>query len=54
MTKWEYRWESVDYKRAADIGVLNNLGHDGWEVAGMTAVPRSDNQLVLLKRAAKE
>ena len=50
-TTWEYRWESVDYKRAADIGLLNNLGQDGWEVAAMAPVPRSDNQMVLLKRA---
>ena len=51
MTKWEYRCESLDYKRVADIGLLNSLGQDGWEVAAMTPVPRSDNQLVLLKRA---
>lgn len=49
MTRWEYRWESIDPRRV-EIDTLNRLGAEGWEVTAMAPVPRSDSQLLLLKR----
>jgi hypothetical protein len=48
VTRWEYK--NV-WSRAAELEAkLNDLGADGWEVAGILQVSNTDYPSILLKR----
>gem|GEM_PF-6827859 len=52
----QFEYKSIDYYGHTDIGELNQLGAQGWEVIGYSVIANNNGNLfhyVLLKRRIK-